>query len=181
MNGLLAITAAFALIAGPSLAQSAASSSEVVTTAPAKTPNAVSTESQIADWIKGAPPLGLSDEGPDGVISAAPDRGVHGEAGAFFSNHGYGGYVAATMPVGKDSTLGLAVADQQYNGRYFHGNSKSLAASLSVGQPTARPPGCPGGVQVGNRYVEPLWASQMRGAPLADDPTGCFTPATTGR
>ncbi len=175
----LIVTAAAALaLAGFSAhAQSSAPDSapaEVVSTAPAKASPGSATDAQIADWIKGAPPLGASDGDDDGVISVAPDKGVHGEAGAFVSNRGYGGYVAATMPVGKDATLGLAVADTQYTGRYFRGNSQSLAASLAIGKPVQRPIGCPAGVQVGDRYVEPLWASRIRGAPLTDDPDGCF-------
>jgi len=167
-----------ALAAASAHAQSApAAPAEVVATAPAKSAAPVTTDEQIADWIKGAPPLGLSgSDDSGGVISATPDRGVHGEAGAFVSNRGYGGYVAATMPVGKDTTLGLAVADTHYSGRYFRGDSRSLAASLAIGQPFQRPASCPAGVQVGGRYVEPLWASQIRGAPLANDPDGCFSP-----
>jgi len=159
----------------------AAAPAEVVSTAPAKTSPTPTTDAQIADWIKGSPPLGVSDDESGGVISVAPDKGIHGEAGAFVSNRGYGGYVAATMPVGKDATLGLAVADTQYTGRYYRGNAQSLAASLAVGKPLQRPAGCPAGVQVGDRYVEPLWASRMRGAPLTDDPDGCFGPVTTAR
>jgi hypothetical protein len=161
-------------------AASAPSSAEVVSTAPATPAAQPTTDQQIADWIKGAPPLGLSDHDAGGVITATPDKGIHGEAGAFVSNRGYGGYVAATMPVGKDAVLGVAVADSQYNGRYVHANNRSLAASLQLGQPVNRPAGCSGGVQVGNRYVEPLWASQFRGAPL-DDPDGCFAAAPVTR
>jgi hypothetical protein len=166
-----------ALAAGSAVAQtqSTAAPSEVVSTAPAKTSTQSNTDAQVADWIKNAPPLGLSDgDAGGGVISVAP--GVHGEAGAFVSNRGYGGYVAATMPVGKDSTLGVAIADSQYNGRYFHGNTRSLAASLAIGEQTPRPASCPAGVQVGDRYLEPLWVSRFRGAPLGDDPDGCYAP-----
>ena len=175
-----------ALATGSARAQTSAPTSpapaEVVSTAPANAAPQSTTEAQIADWIKGAPPLGLSDDSDGGgVISTAPDKGVHGEAGAFVSNRGYGGYVAATMPVGKDTTLGLAVADTQYNGRYFRGNARSVAASLAIGQPVQRPADCPAGVQIGDHYVEPLWASRMRGAPLADDPSGCFAPAPAGK
>ena len=92
-------------------AASAPSSAEVVSTAPATPAAQPTTDQQIADWIKGAPPLGLSDHDAGGVITATPDKGIHGEAGAFVSNRGYGGYVAATMPVGKDAVLGVAVAD----------------------------------------------------------------------
>jgi hypothetical protein len=175
---LLGLSAASAR--AQSAAPANASAPEVVTTAPPTGPSSpsstVTTQEQITDWIKGAPPLRLSDEGADGVISATPDRGVHGEAGAFVSNRGSGAYVAATLPIGKDATLGVAVQDTQFNGRYFHGNSRSLGANLVIGQSTPRPANCPAGVQVGDRYLEPLWVSRMRGAPLADDPNGCFSP-----
>jgi len=188
-TGLIGTAAAALVLAGFSAhAQSGAVASaptpapvEVVSTAPATGSPQTATQDQIADWIKGAPPLGVSDDENGGVINVAPDKGVHGEAGAFVSNRGYGGYVAATMPVGKDTTLGLAVADTQYTGRYYRGNAQSLAASLAVGKPLQRPAGCPAGVQVGDHYVEPLWASRMRGAPLTDDPDGCFGPVTTTR
>jgi len=160
--------------ASPSAPPSTPAPAEVVSTAPAKASSQSTTDAQISEWIKGAPPLGASDGDDGGVISVAPDKGIHGEAGAFVSNRGYGGYVAATMPVGKDATLGLAVADTQSTGRYYRGNTQSLAASLAVGKPVDRPVGCPAGVQVGDHYVEPLWASRMRGAPLTDDPDGCY-------
>jgi hypothetical protein len=177
-NGVWTAAALMVLAAGSVRAQTAPAPpvSEVVSTAPAKTPSQITTDQQINDWIKGAPPLGLSDSSADGVISTTPG-GIHGEAGAFVSNHGYGGYVAATMPVGKDATLGVAVGDTHYTGRYAHGDARSLAANLQLGQPGPRPAGCPAGVQVGDRYMEPLWASRMRGAPLSDDPDGCYTPA----
>lgn len=187
-KSLIGAAAALVLTGFSAHAQSGASApapsaapAEVVSTAPAKASPGSTTEAQITDWIKGAPPLGLSDDGDGGVVSVAPDKGVHGEAGAFVSNRGYGGYVAATMPVGKDATLGLAVGDTQYTGRYYRGNAQSIAASLAVGKPLQRPAGCPAGVQVGDHYVEPLWASRMRGAPLTDDPDGCFGGAGTAR
>jgi hypothetical protein len=161
--------------------------SEVVSTAPAgassPSPASPSTQAQIDDWIRHAPPLGLSDDEGDGVISTIPSRGgLHGEAGAFVSNRGYGGYVAATAPVGKDALVGVAVQDTQFRGRFFHGDSRSLAASLLIGpQAAGRPANCPGGVQIGDRYVEPLWASHLRGGPLSDDAEGCFAPQPTAR
>ena len=170
-----------AITAGPALAQSApAAGGDVVATAPAKTAAQVDTDTQIADWLKSSSPLGLSDDDNDGVIKGTPDRGIHGEAGAFVSNHGYGGYVEATAPVGKDAVVGVAVGDEHYSGRYFHGDSRSLAASLMVG-PQAREQRsaqCPAGVQVGSRYVQPVWVEQVRGAPAPDDLGDCFTPAT---
>ncbi len=178
--------AAFAsLLAVSAQAQSTAASapppSEVVATAPAKATAPTDTDAQIANWIKGAPPLGLSDNSDDGVITAAAPRGIHGEAGAFVSNHGYGGYVAATAPVGDNAMVGVAVGDEHYSGRYFHGDERSLGASLRVGPQAQaqRSAQCPAGVQVGGRYVQPVWAEQMRGAAPSDDLGDCFTPATT--
>jgi hypothetical protein len=156
--------------------------SEVVSTVPAKpAASSADTDAQIADWLKGAP-LSVSD-GDDGVITTGQDRGIHGEAGAFVSNRGYGGYVAATMPVGENGTLGVAVGDEHYSGRYFRGDARSVAASLALGPAaTQHAASCPGGVRVGDHYVEPVWASQMRDAPLSDDARTCFTPpAANGR
>ncbi len=148
--------------------------SDVVSTAPAKAA-AATVDSQIADWIRDAPPLGLT--GPDdGVLRSQPDPGIHGEAGAFVSNHGYGGYVAATAPVGKNALVGVAVGDEHYSGRYVHGDSRSLAASLAVGPNVQRPAGCHGGVLVGDHYVPPVWVEQMRGAAASDDPDSCYAP-----
>ncbi|HEX4180560.1 MAG TPA: hypothetical protein VHY32_07185 [Caulobacteraceae bacterium] len=180
-----AAAALVALDAAPALAQSApaaAPGGDVVATAPAKSNTQADTDAQISEWIKGAP-LGISGD-DDGVISATPDRGIHGEAGAFVSNRGYGGYVAATAPVGKDATVGLAVSDEHYSGRYYRGDARSLGASLAIGpQAQARRPAqCPAGVQVGGRYVQPVWVNQMRTAAPPDDLGDCFTPtAATAR
>jgi hypothetical protein len=179
-----AASAIAALLAPPAWAQTAEpattapASGDVVSTAPAKAPSQPSTEAQIADWIKGAPPLNGSDDGDDGVIHVEPNRGVHGEVGAFVSNHGYGGYVATTMPVGKDGSLGLAVGDEHYSGRYFRGDSQSLDARLTLGPGAHHQADCPGGIQVGDHYVEPLWATQMRGAAASPGgPAACSVPA----
>lgn len=186
---LVCAASAAALVALPAWAQTSTGApantappvSDVVSTAPTTSPSQPSTEAQIADWIKGAPPLSGSDDGDDGVIHVEPNRGVHGEAGAFVSNHGYGGYVATTMPVGKDGTLGLAVGDEHYSGRYFRGDAQSLGASLSLGPAAHRSAHCPSGIQVGDHYVEPLWATQMRGAAGADDLPSCYAPSATAR
>jgi hypothetical protein len=179
------------LMALPALAQSAsapastdaAPTGDVVATAPAKTQSQTDTDAQITNWIRGAPPLGLSDD-DDGVIKAAPDRGIHGEASAFVSNHGYGGYVAASGPVGDNANVGIAVGDTHYTGRYYRGDDRSLAASLAIGPhaQAQRPAQCPTGVQVGGRYVQPVWVDRMRGAPAPEDLGDCFTPgAATAR
>jgi hypothetical protein len=180
---LICAGAAFATLAAVTAqAQSTAATApnEVVATAPAKASAPTDTDAQIADWLKGAPPLGLSGNSDDGVITA-PASAIHGEAGAFVSNHGYGGYVAATAPVGKDAVVGVAVGDEHYSGRYFRGDARSLGASLMVGpQAQARRSAqCPAGVQVGGRYVQPVWAEQMRGAAAPEDLGDCFTPAAT--
>jgi hypothetical protein len=179
-----AVAAVMAIGASGAGAQTTATN-EVVSTAPAKSAatsgaSTPTTDAQIADWIRGSPPLSVADDS-DGVINATPDRGIHGEVGAFVSNHGYGGYGAATMPIGKDATLGLAVGDTHYSGRYFRGDHQSLAASLAIGPQSPRPVGCPGSVQVGDRYVEPLWAARMRGPTPLDDAESCVSPAPGSR
>ena len=66
------------------------------------------TADQIAQWIK-AGDQG-SDQDPNAPQNGAPPpRQVHGEVGFGVSNRGYGGYVAAAMPVGQASEVDVAV------------------------------------------------------------------------
>lgn len=44
------------------------------------------------------------------------------------------------------------------------GKHQSIAVSLAVGERGGPPEGCASAFQVDGRYVEPLWATQMRGA-----------------
>ncbi len=81
----------------------------------------------------------LADDGAPGSQAAqqgqAQPRAIHGEAGVSFGSRGYrNAYVAADIPVGQNSDLGVAVSDTKipsYHG-YGGGESKSLAVSLSI-------------------------------------------------
>jgi hypothetical protein len=123
--------------------------------------------------------------GPDGK------RQVHGEAGVSVGTGGYrSGYVSSLIPIGESSTLGIAVSQTDfgkhggygyggYGGGYGYGGygdgfgrrggtSQSLALSLDVRGGGGRnksdtPDGCAPGFRDGDRYVEPVWVTQMRG------------------
>jgi hypothetical protein len=118
--------------------------------------------------------------GPDGK------RQVHGEAGVSVGTGGYrSGYVSSLIPIGESSTLGIAVSQTDfgkhgggygyggYGGGYGDGwgrrggTSQSLALSLDVrggGRGKSdTPDGCAPGFRDGERYVEPVWVTQMRG------------------
>lgn len=120
-------------------------------------------------------------------------RQVHGEMGVSVGTGGYrSGYVSSLIPIGERSTLGVAVSKTDfgkhgggygyggygggygYDGGYGHGwgprggTSQSLALSLDVrgGGKRSRsdtPDGCAPGFRDGDRYVEPVWVTQMRG------------------
>jgi hypothetical protein len=125
--------------------------------------------------------------GPDGK------RQVHGEVGASIGTGGYrSGYASALIPIGESSTLGVAVSQTDFGkhgGGYGYGGygygyggyggydgygygrrggtSQSLALSLDVrnggGRGSDTPEGCAPGFRDGDRYVEPVWVTQMRG------------------
>ena len=153
--------------------------SEVVSTAPVASDAPNTTAAQISDWINRAPPLGVAD-GDDGVITGARPNGLHGEVGAFVGNHGYGGFAAATMPVGKDATLGIAISDSHFNGRYF-GDASSLSGDLAFGQARNRPIGCSADTEIDPRFDDPHWIRHVRGPALFDDPQACFGAVRTAR
>jgi len=117
-------------------------------------------------------------------------RQVHGEMGVSVGTGGYrSGYVSSLIPIGERSTLGVAVSKTDfgkhgggygyggyggYDGGYGYGwgprggSSQSLALSLDMrgGGKRSRsdtPEGCAPGFRDGDRYVEPVWVTQMRG------------------
>src|SRR6201996_2568703 len=91
----------------------------------------------------------LADDGAPGGQAAqqgqAQPRAIHGEAGVSFGSRGYhNAYVAADIPVGQNSDLGVAVSDTKapsYHG-YGGGESKSLAVSLSINTAHGGGQGC---------------------------------------
>ena len=150
------------LAAGPALAQTTAPADP---TAPVTTADKSATDAQIRAWINDAPPPTIADP-HDGVVVDKPlPPQIHGEAGVTIGSGGYRSvYVATIMPLGDNATLGVAASDTHYgNNRWVRGgNRQTLGLSLAAGDPHA--PGPPDGcLQVGGRFVEPLWAAQLRG------------------
>lgn len=162
----------------------AASSSEVVTTAvpqaapptgAAATP-APANNSSVIRWLQEAPPVSLGDDYQSGVIQPATDRGIHGEMGFGVGSNGYrDAYATATMPVGKTGELGVAVDDTQY-GKPYRFNQRTLAVNLALGSGAGGPPvDCSSAIRVGDHYVEPLWATRIRGSALQDGDPRCIS------
>ncbi|MFZ0268987.1 hypothetical protein [Caulobacter sp.] len=117
-------------------------------------------------------------------------RQVHGEAGVSVGTGGYrSGYVSSLIPIGETGTLGVTVGQTNYGkhggygyGGYGYGHdggygygwgprdgtSRSLALSLDMRDGGRRnksdtPEGCAPGFRDGDRYVEPIWVTEMRG------------------
>ncbi|CAN5378521.1 hypothetical protein BH10PSE3_BH10PSE3_07440 [soil metagenome] len=162
----------------------------------------VTTQDQIAAWLSHSPPIEHIDDGPAGYATGpkldvngyplGPDgkRQVHGEVGMSVGTGGYrSGYVSTLIPIGENSTLGVAVGQTDFGkhgggyGGYGYGGyggygdgygygrrggtSQSLALSLDVRGGGSRasdtPEGCAPGFRDGDRYIEPVWVTQMRG------------------
>jgi hypothetical protein len=162
------------LIAAPSLAFAAdpadGSAPDVVATAAAGAPTSP-TDTSLSRWLDDAPPVAgqtANGQNPNGQ-NAAPTslvRQIHGEASVSVGTGGYRDvYLAATMPIGKDSALGVAVEDAQLP-RPWKGEARSLYVNLAVGGASTAPADCDAAVHVGDRYLQPLWVSQFR------DPVG---------
>lgn len=154
----------------------------------------VTTQDQVAAWLADAPPIERVDSGPNGYAMRpevdvngyplGPDgkRQIHGETGVSIGTGGYrSGYVSTLIPIGEASTLGIAVSQTDYgrNGRGYGygyggygwgrgGSSQSLALSLDMRgggrSKSDTPEGCAPGFRDGDRYVEPVWVTQMRGS-----------------
>jgi hypothetical protein len=120
-------------------------------------------------------------------------RQVHGEMGVSVGTGGYrSGYVSSLIPIGETGTLGVAISQTDFgkHGGYGYGGyegyggyggygdgygwgrrggtSQSLALSLDMRGGGGRsksdtPEGCAPGFRDGDRYVEPVWVTQMRG------------------
>jgi len=128
----------------------------------------LTTDDQIKAWIADAPRL--EREPLTSRADGAVPRQVHGSAGVAVGSNGYSSaYASSLIPVGKDSTLGIAVAQSNWGGttvdhgryRLPKGRSQSVAVSLQVGNGNETvPDGCPGFMD-GGRYVEPVWWSRL--------------------
>ncbi|MDR3513917.1 MAG: hypothetical protein P4L73_19945 [Caulobacteraceae bacterium] len=168
--------------ASPAVAQAASpsdpSSSEVVATqagAPGS-PNQPA-DPQLTRWLQQAPSVSLGDDYQSGAITQTPKRGVHGEVGFSVGSGGYrDAYGVVTMPIGKTGELGVAVEDTQFN-KPFRVHARSLDVSLALGGASAggAPADCASAIRVGDRYVEPLWATRIRGSALQDVDPRCVS------
>ena len=155
------------------------------TAKPASSGKAMTTDEQIQAWVRDAPQLDHAPAGNSDNLQAdgtpAP-RQIHGSAGVAVGSNGYSSaYVSSLIPVGKDSTLGIAVAQSNWGGttvdhgkyRLPKGRSQSVAVSLQIGNGNGTvPDGCPGFMD-GGRYVEPVWWSRLH----PDEP--CVTETDT--
>ncbi len=164
------------------------------TPAPAAAPTRpMTTQEQIAAFITANPPPATED-GQRGIVPAGSDddrgpdgkRQIHGSAGFSVGSGGYrSAYASAIMPVGENTTVGVAVSKTNYGkrggfvdpeygyGGYGYGagpwrrggESQSLALSVMTGPGRGHsdvPDGCAPGFRDGGRYVEPLWVQGMR-------------------
>jgi len=128
----------------------------------------LTTDEQIKAWVADAPKL--DHVAPASDTDANAPRQIHGSAGVAVGSNGYSSaYVSTLIPVGKDSTLGIAVSQADYGGntvdhgryRLPKGRSQSVAVSLQLGNGQGTvPDGCPGFMD-GGRYVEPVWVSRL--------------------
>lgn len=156
------------------------------TTAKPTSGKAMTTDEQIQAWVRDAPQLDHTPAANSGDALQADGtpapRQIHGSAGVAVGSNGYSSaYVSSLIPIGKDSTLGIAVAQSNWGGntvdhgkyRLPKGRSQSVAVSLQLGNGNGTvPDGCPGFMD-GGRYVEPVWWSRLH----PDEP--CVTETDT--
>ena len=138
------------------------------TAKPASASKPLTTDEQIKAWVTDAPKL--DHVAPASDTDANAPRQIHGSAGVAVGSNGYSSaYVSSLIPIGKDSTLGVAVSQADYGGNTVdhgriklpRGRSQSLAVSLQLGNGQGTvPDGCPGFMD-GGRYVEPVWVSRL--------------------
>jgi hypothetical protein len=187
-------------------AQALTATTAAPTPASATPAKPMTTQEQIAAFIAANPSPRIED-GPRGIVPASRDdddrdadgkRQIHGSAGFSVGSGGYrSAYASALMPVGENTTIGVAVSKTDYGKRgayldpYYGygagygyggpwrrgGESQSLALSVMTGSGRGHgdvPAGCAPGFRDGSRYVEPLWVQDMRadgrGCP-ASEPT----------
>ena len=181
------------VVATPHAAAVPAATATTSTTKPTDS-KPMTTDEQITAWVRDAPqldhtpPAGSADNlQADGT--PAP-RQIHGSAGVSVGSNGYSSaYVSSLIPVGKDSTLGIAVAQSNWGGttvdhgkyRLPKGRSQSVAVSLQIGNGNGTvPDGCPGFMD-GGRYVEPVWWSRLHPDQSCVTETDAHTETTYGQ
>ncbi|MDI7775102.1 hypothetical protein [Asticcacaulis sp. EMRT-3] len=125
---------------------------------------------------------------------------VHGSAGVSIGTGGYrSAYATAVMPVGDNGILGLAVSQTDYGknsgygyggygygdygyggyGRYGYGRRTGTSTSAAVmldlshnRNSATTPEGCAPGFRDGDRYIEPLWVTRLRGSDSCESTNG---------
>ena len=150
------------LLAAPAMAQTTTPAADPA--APVATTDRSATDAQIRAWINDAPPPTIADP-RDVVVDKPSQPQIHGEAGITIGSGGYRSvYGVAVMPLGDSATLGVAASDTSFGKTRWSrgGRSQSLALSLAAGdlRTANAPDGC---LLVDGRYVEPLWATRLRG------------------
>ena len=179
---ILALTAG--LIGLPSLAfaddtasapPAPAASSEGVASAGGTAPVATSSgDNSLSRWLDDAPTIIDLNNRQAGDLTAP--RAVHGYVSVGVGSSGYRDFSAgAVIPVGKTSELGVAVDDQQFSYRHRKVEQRSLALSLAIGNGHGAPDDCASAIRVGDHYVEPLWATQIRGSALSGVDPRCMS------
>lgn len=136
MRGLAAALILTAGLAGASAAQAqdapvARPAADVpAASAPLAQPGGDTTADQIAQWVRSGSPEVDPNGPPDG---AGLPRQIHGEVGVTVSNRGYGGYAAASVPIGEASDVDVAVGGAHerlpWGGAV---NSRSLAIGVHL-------------------------------------------------
>ena len=159
------------LLAVPALGWADDGSSEVVATA-AAAPDAPNqkADANLTRWLDQAPSVAtIGQDYTDGVIQEPEPRKIHGEVGVGVGTGGYrDAYGVVALPIGKASELDIAIEDAHIDKPWKY-DRRSLAVNLSLGG-AAAPSRCDSAIRVGDHFVEPLWATQIRGSALTGDP-----------
>lgn len=171
--GLIGLPAS--ALADDAPAAPAAASSEVVTSAGGTPPVAPpSGDNSLGRWLDDEPTIIDLNNRQAGDLTAP--RAVHGYVSVGVGSSGYRDFSAgAVMPVGKSSELGVAIDDQQFSYRHRKFEQRNLAVSLAIGNGRSAPSDCASAIRVGDHYVEPLWATQIRGSALSGVDPRCMS------
>lgn len=190
------------LLTASLMATAAYAGDEVVTSTRAALPattSAAASDATPATLPTDAQPQPLYAR-PQGYESAG--RTIHGGGGVSVGTGGYrSGYVYTMIPVGENSTVGLAYSQTDYgkNGAYGWGGDdypygglgpyggsgygrshrnvteRSASLMLNLNHDASEPAddACAPGFRDGNRTIEPVWVTKARGhACRADDQDG---------
>ncbi len=134
-------------------------------------------DNPLSRWLDDAPTIIDLNNKEAGDLTAP--RTIHGEVTVGVGSNGYREVSAsAVMPVGKSSELGVAVDDEQFATKRHKFEQRSLAIGLALGGASAAPMDCASAIRVGDHYVEPLWATQIRGYPLTGVDPRCMSAPT---